>query len=405
MQDLSVIGVENGALIVSSNDGTRFSLAIDDVLQAQLRTAPAPGAARKLAPREIQALIRSGMSAEEVAASTGVPVEYIRKYEGPVLAEREFVIESALNVGVHTAIDTDPLAQGSTFGTVIRDRLHDLGATGERWASWKEADGGWVVKLFFTADQIEHDARWHYEPKKAALAPMNSEANTLSQQGDMPGGLIPRLRAVSGDERPLDSSRFDSGAFDVRGPDGRGPDGRRSDGRGSDGRGSDGRGSEGRGSRQDSADYARDSFALEAAPFGRPSASSAEVSAAAINRAPTDNGGSSQTADLLDALRRRRGERESAAFVEEESRATHPSSFSGTGNIRLVDVPLDVFDDGQSTTAPQPHASAAPRSESHQPDARSQAGSGRSASAKRGRAAMPSWDEIVFGARSDDDLA
>ena len=129
------------------------------------------------------------------------------------------------------------------------------------------------------------------------------------------------------------------------------------------------------------------------------------MSAAAINRAPTDNGGSSQTADLLDALRRRRGERESAAFDEEESRATHPSSFSGTGNIRLVDVPLDFVDDGQSTTAPQPHASAAPRSESHQPDARAQAGSGRSGSAKRGRAAMPSWDEIVFGARSDDDLA
>ncbi len=31
--------------------------------------------------------------------------------------------------------------------------------------------------------------------------------------------------------------------------------------------------------------------------------------------------------------------------------------------------------------------------------------SGQATRQKKGRAAMPSWDEIVFGARSDDDLA
>lgn len=358
MQDLTVIGVENGALLVSLDDGTRFRIAINESLHSKLREAtPPPGNARKPAPREIQAQIRSGLSAEEVAAVTGVNLDYIRKFEGPVLAEREFVIESALNIAVHTAIDTDPMQQGSTFGSVIRGRLHDLGATGERWASWKQPDGAWVVKLAFTADQIDHDARWNYEPKRAALAPMNNEANTLSQQGEMPGGLIPRLRAVGGDERAPDSSRFDSGAFDVR-----------------------------------SGDAVRESVShFEPVPFGR-AGSSPEVSAAAINRAPANDSSSSQTSDLLDALRRRRGERESAAaWTEEDTRPAHPS----TSNVRLVDIPFDPFDapvdderaQGHSDTAPQPFASPA------------------KASAKRGRASMPSWDEIVFGARSDDDPA
>ncbi|MFP7760562.1 septation protein SepH [Marisediminicola sp. LYQ134] len=362
MQDLTVIGNENGALLVSAPDGTRFRIAIDETLHSTLRGAQSSSASdRRIAPREIQTHIRSGMSAEEVATITGTSVDYIRKFEGPVLAEREFIVESALNVPVRTAIDIDPSAASSTFGSVIRDRLADLGASGERWASWKEVGGGWIVKLEFTADEIGHDARWTFEPRKSALSPLNTEANTLSQQGEMPGGLIPRLRAVSGDERAADSSRFDSGAFDV------GPV----------------RTSERESSSPESAN-------TESHGVARASLSSPEVSAAAINRAPAEQVASNQTADLLDALRRRRGERESAAAWEdgerdeETSRRAHPS----TGSIRLVDVPLDTFDDLESEpvdTAQQP----APVKQN----------------ARKGRASMPSWDEIVFGARSDDDPA
>lgn len=358
MQDLRVIGVENGALLVTSDEGTKFRIPIDEVMQAKLRQAiPDHGSGRKLAPREIQAHIRSGMSAQDVASITGVPLEYIQKFESPVLAEREFVVTSALNVPVHTAMETDPLG-GSTFGTVIRERLYDLGAIDERWASWKEVGAGWVVKLSFNAEQIERDARWRFDPKKASLAPLNNEAITLSQQGEATGALVPRLRAVGDEERHADASRFDSGAF-TDGELDRGEAGTR----------------------------------LEALSYGRLDDAPSAVSNAAITRAPVgaSEGESNQTADLLEALRRRRGERESANFAgeadlpgQEGASREHPSS----GSMRLVDVPLDVFDNDESlgSTAPQPNVFQ-PRS-----------------SSKRNRASMPSWDEIVFGARSDDDL-
>jgi len=342
MQDLRVIGVENGALLVVSDDGERYRIPIDEVLQSKLRQSqPEPGTGRKLSPREIQAHIRAGMSAQDVSSITGVPLDYIQRFEGPVLAEREFVVETALGVRVHTALETDPLAQGATFGSAIRERLHGLGAINERWASWKEQGGGWVVKLSFTADQIDHDARWSFEPRKLALAPLNAEAITLSQQGEAPGGLVPRLRAVSGTSREADSTRFDSGAFDVS-----------------------------------------DSAALSPAP-------DAANRFAAVDDAPGYE--PNQTADLLDALRRRRGEREAASFIEDESNA--PSEPTPTSGIRIVDVPLvdylpvahdETPDDGRATS-PQPHV-AAP------------------AKARKGRTAMPSWDDIVFGARPDDDL-
>jgi hypothetical protein len=341
MHDLKVIGVEDGALIAATDSGERFRLLIDDVLQSHVRRSrQEPSSGPKLSPREVQAHIRSGMSAEEVATLTGADLEYIQRFEGPVLAEREHIVGAALSVQVLTAIEptTD---DDSTFGSAIRARLESLGASDERWTSWKESSGGWTVKLSFTASNIDHDARWSFEPKRQALAPLNGEAVTLSKQGELPTALIPRLRAVEREDAHPDDSRFDSGAFNFRATD-------------------------------DSGDLTPH---IEIA--GRPQSSSKAAAAAAINRSEDGNGQSNQTADLLEALRKRRGERESAHRPGDDS-AARPSP-------RPVDVPLDIegIRSTEPTTPPEtPNASVRP---------------------KRGRAAMPSWDEIVFGAKSDED--
>jgi hypothetical protein len=343
MEELKVIGVESGSLLVASEEGNRYRVAIDDVLQSRLRqSSPEPGNVRKLSPREIQAHIRAGMSAEDVAAITGVPLDYVQRFEGPVLAEREFVIESALAVPVQLANETDPFGGGITFGTVIRRRLADAHAIGERWASWKEEGGGWVVKLTFVAETIDHDARWSFDPKKSTLAPLNQEAITLSQQGEQPANLIPRLRAVPLDEQ-VAAARFDSGAFNLTPVD-------------------------------DSPSGTETGPLLEPVPYGR------------VGEAEPRPIKKNQTADLLEALRKRRGERDPMDPDPEESLASHPS----TGTVRLIDVPLDTLDD-------DPIDSMRTR-----PTARDTGSNGRRGS--KGRASMPSWDEIVFGARTDDDL-
>jgi len=354
MQDLRVIGAEDGALVVADDEGTRYRLPVDDVLQLKLRqVTPDPSIGQRLAPREIQAYIRSGMSAEDVATITGAPLDHIQRFEGPVLAEREFVVKSALEVPVHTALETDPLAQGATFGSAIYARLHDLGATGERWASWKDASTGWIVKLSFAANQIDHDARWHFDPKKSALDPINNEAIMLSQQGDATGTLIPRLRAVHQEERPQDATRFDSGAFDLAKADA-----------------------------PDAANRQEDTTRNATKPM------------------PDESAGLNQTADLLDALRRRRGEREAASYEddsidEDQSRFAPPSeSAPPAPTIRIVEVPVELPE-----TVP---TAAAARKTGPQPSGRN---TGSQPRARKGRQAMPSWDEIVFGARPDDDLA
>ena len=130
-----------------------------------------------------------------------------------------------------------------------------------------------------------------------------------------------------------------------------------------------------------------------------------------------------ETADLLEALRRRRGERVPQSFEDDsdgdesgespsegahddatspeiepspvklftprardedrfETETIEPSDL-GTGGVRAVDVPLDGLDE--------------PKREADEP-----AQSTKNAPKRSGRAAMPSWDEIVFGTRSDE---
>ena len=390
MQELKVIGVENGALLAASEDGDRYRIAIDEVLQSRLRQTQTERVnAPKLSPREVQAHIRSGMSAEDVAAVTGASLDYVRRFEGPVVAEREYIVSSALSVPVHTAIDPDPIDESVNFGSVIRERLASLGATGERWASWKEPGGGWIVKLSFTADEIDHDARWGFEPKKNSLSPVGSEAVALSQQGELKGSLIPRLRAVGSETSVADVSRFDSNAFNFK---------------------------------ESLADEILNDTSpnLEAVPYSRSLNRDDAVSKAAIKRAAEPASNMSETADLLESLRRRRGEREAASSTDAAAKPTasaaaqqagqqHEQQTGGQSPAALrprratpPEATVTVTDESSAApaTTPEPTGNVWANQAAR---AQERSSHGRT-TAKRGRASMPSWDEIVFGARTDDDL-
>ena len=399
MQDLTVIGVEDGALVVVSDGGERFRIVIDEVLQSKLRQgiASAEGA-KKVSPREIQTHIRAGLSATEVAELTGASVDYVERFEGPVVAERQFIVDSALRVAVQPT-QTDPLGEEplSTFGDALEERLEALDARDRRWASWKD-ETGWIVKLTFTSREIDHDARWQFDPKRHVLTPLNNEATTLSRHGELTEGLIPRLRAVSTPE-PGDS-RFDSGAFERVLPAESALLHSADD---SDGDGSD-----------DTADTAEAPAILLSGTIGtigtaRPKEQTKPYDGFAVKRSPddADTADHNQTADLLEALRRRRGERESAASFESDE-AEHPifGGPRGLADATPIDTPLEGLEAELIITAP-----AVPPGEQREPGAPPQSATPKTLPAskqggvKRQRAAMPSWDEIVFGARSEDDPA
>jgi hypothetical protein len=99
------------------------------------------------------------------------------------------------------------------------------------------------------------------------------------------------------------------------------------------------------------------------------------------------------TADLLEVLRKKRGEREAASDgFDEPSRNTHPS----TGGIRLVDDEDDEAEEDHQAFI-TPIGLKRPPDDDDDPTP--------PPVGKKKRPEMPSWDDIVFGARSDDDPA
>lgn len=348
MENVTIIGTEAGVLVLATESGQRFALPIDDVLHREVRRAtresePAP-ARLAASPRDIQAQIRAGLTAAEVAALLGVSESDVTRFEGPVLAEREHIVNQALAVPVLIGSEVEPDAQ-PTFGSAVRAKLADLAASDERWASWKD-DTGWTVKLEFTANDVAHDARWAFDPRRSTLSPVNADATQLSRQGSLPEGLIPRLRAVEAERvSPYkDDSRFDSGAFGPR--------------------------------------LLPPPEEAEEIPVAEHSSAAAHDAAA--RRAPDEHRTSSETADLLEALRRRRGQRESAPLFDEADEDASP--------LALFD-PLD-----EPAEAPAETSSAETTATKPAPEAAAEQPSGR----RKRRNAMPSWDEIVFGARTDE---
>jgi Protein of unknown function (DUF3071) len=187
MHELRLVAVsEDGsyAILAVPGRGGRFSLPIDD----RLRTV-ARGQFSRLAqyeievesplrPKEIQDRIRAGETADEIADAAGIPIERVRRFEGPVLAEREYRAQEAQRATVRSPGDSGP---GPRLGEVVAERLVELGASPDdaRWDSRKRSDGNWQVQLMFTAGGRSQAAEWVFDPRRRHIIPDDDQAASL----------------------------------------------------------------------------------------------------------------------------------------------------------------------------------------------------------------------------------
>ncbi|WP_426592212.1 septation protein SepH [Cellulomonas sp. McL0617] len=359
MAELELVGLhEDGEhLVLVGPDGARFRLRIDEPLRAavrrdrpQLEQLRAENAGT-LSPREIQARIRAGATTQEVADSAGLPVERVRRYEGPVLAEREHVAEQArgTRVGRETGA---PL-----LGDLVTDRLAARGVdlASLAWDSARDANGPWVVLARFTVDDSEREARWTFDASKRTVVADEDEARWLSET-ELPDEPVSR--------RHLAAVR--DVVFDFQ------PDGT----------------------------TVRTTSATVVEPQPEPAPSD-----------PLD-----QTAALLDDLRDRRGVRQALELDDEDT-----EEFEGFGPQHAFDFgrpdveapgahPQDADPAQEAVVYPVPvrvptaialAAANTSDQDDHEGHEGHEAHGDRPRAARRGRAKVPSWDEIVFGAKPE----
>ena len=203
MQELRIVAVsEDGsyAVLAVPGRGGRFSLPIDDRLRIVARGQFSRLAQYEievespLRPKEIQDRIRAGETAEEIADAAGVPIERVRRFEGPVLAERAYRAQEAQGASIRQPGDSGP---GPRLGDIVAERLAALGVPAEeaQWDSRKRGDNNWQVQLMFTIGGRPLMAEWLFDPRRRHVTPADDDAARLSLPEADLAALAPGPRA------------------------------------------------------------------------------------------------------------------------------------------------------------------------------------------------------------------
>lgn len=198
MRDLRLIGVhDDGEHLVVTDDSTgeEYRLRIDEPLRAAARRdRPRLGQLQiaidnNVRPREVQAMIRAGATADEVSARTGWDLDKIARFEGPVLAEREHVAERAQAVRMR---GTNTKGDPETLGDRASARFAGRGveSSSVQWDARRNEEGQWTVFASFTAGGRERDATWWFDVPGMSVVARNDEAKWLSE-ADAPAGPVP----------------------------------------------------------------------------------------------------------------------------------------------------------------------------------------------------------------------
>ncbi|UQU64566.1 DUF3071 domain-containing protein [Couchioplanes caeruleus] len=191
------ISEDGQALVLADEVGRLLALPIDDRVSSVLHheggspASGSPGTAvavsgpdtmASLSPRDIQARIRSGESAEDVARVAGVPVDRVLRYAGPVLQERAMLAQHARRTRLKTSDSGAPLAE------VVDSRLAQHGIDTEKisWDAFRRDDGTWRIVATWPSGKATAQAVWDLDKGRQVVSPHDDMAQYLCAERPTP---------------------------------------------------------------------------------------------------------------------------------------------------------------------------------------------------------------------------
>lgn len=353
MADLELVGLhpDGDHLILTDPDGVRHRVVIDEALRVAVRRDRSHLEKIRsdvtLRPREIQALLRAGGSPDAIAHEAGLPVERVRRYEGPVVAERDYLAQQARALRIGRSPDSP------TLGDLVVDRLAARGvAAGTvRWDARRYRSEPWQVVVHFHAGDKDQEATWEVDLASGTITALDDEGRWLSET-DLSTGAARHLNAVPG-----------AGLYDVEADGDIAP-----------------------------VLHAVDAVIRDSRPRPAPELDSAPEPDSAFEPDSADDADSEgdATEAMLDELSGSRGVRQQVR-IEDDDEQAH--------------LELGLWDDPPAAHPPASRPQeAVDATVLPGPGARSEDESRPAAERpkRRGRrTSVPSWDEIVFGAKDD----
>jgi hypothetical protein len=365
MAHLTLTGVSDDGkrLLLVSTAGVEFTVDLDPRLRAAVRGDQPrqprdlrPGHLENqmdstLRPRDIQARIRAGETPEAVAEAAQTTVDRIMAFAAPVMAERAHVADRAQRSSVRRrAGDPGSVGGARTLGEAVSGHLRSLNIDPDsvEWDAWRREDGRWTLTGEYAATRRSGSAAFTYD----------GPGNYVTAENDDARWLIGESQPVAGDAAGDDLSRARERRLTTAG--------------------------------EDELPLGDDAIELVSEPAPEPEAPEPDLreDTPGRSRPPRDDrfGADQPLEAFLDVEPDPPGEAElrdeaaNAAALDDEGPDEPAASLPGTGD------PLD-----------QPGSEAEPEPEPEEPPAPR-----RPVRKSRGRASVPSWDEIMVGGGNND---
>ncbi|MFT3886658.1 MAG: septation protein SepH [Arachnia sp.] len=129
-------------------------------------------------PREIQARIRSGASISDIVSESGLDAARVEAFAGPVLAEREHIANSARTSTVRRRGES---GSHRKLGDLIAQRLRARGIDDDlvTWDAWRQADLKWRVLATLPGELEDRKAEFVYDAKGRFSVADNTDARWM----------------------------------------------------------------------------------------------------------------------------------------------------------------------------------------------------------------------------------
>ncbi len=201
MRELNPIGRENDSLLLVSQDGEQFSVAIDETLSRTLKEHRVPDkSGKQLTPREIQDAVRAGESVTAIAERSGTSLSLVERFAHPVIEELQHILDLGLSIRVELPADRFNEVAKKAFGDVVTENLNASGSSSVSWSAKRGENSVWELTVEYTLPDSNHFATWTFDPRRYQLTPENSNAQALSKPGqaiDSPLASAPKSNAVA----------------------------------------------------------------------------------------------------------------------------------------------------------------------------------------------------------------
>ncbi len=169
-------------LALTNTDGDEFTVRISDTLRAtvnqpRLSAVNSDDHSEEMSVKEIQRRLRSGESMEAIAREGNISVDKVKRFAGPILQERLFII----NMVHEISLRKESVREESEFLQAIELKLAARGVDIDQlaWQTWRAIDGTWIIELIFPNRDGSGKAQWSFDQSKRTLAPLDDNGRWL----------------------------------------------------------------------------------------------------------------------------------------------------------------------------------------------------------------------------------